>query len=106
MGRRALPLVLMFLGTLGAGRSWDPARDDPGREFDRHARQAVPRDAFPVFDEPEMVSAARANRVLRPGEWVIGVDIQGDARAYPVAVMGVAELGNDVVGGEPITVCW
>ena len=27
----------------------------------------------------------------------------GDARAYPVEVMGVHELGNDTVGGRPIT---
>jgi len=37
---------------------------------------------------------------------VIGVSINGEATAYPVTVMGVHELGNDTVGGVPITVEW
>jgi len=104
VGGLALSLLLPALS--GAGGGWDPQHDDLTREFVRHARRAAPVDAFPVFDEPEMVPAARANRVLHPREWVIGVVVHGDARAYPVTAMGVHELGNDRVGGEPIAVCW
>ena len=70
--------------------------------------QAVPRDAFPVFDDPPMVSPAEAekNGVVFDRDPIIGVTIGGEARAYPVRVMGVHELGNDTVGGVPITVEW
>ena len=70
--------------------------------------QAVPRDAFPVFDNPKMVSAEEAERegVVFERDAVIGVNLNGEARAYPVMVMGVHELGNDIVGGVPITVEW
>ena len=70
--------------------------------------QAVPRDAFPVFDDPEMVSVAEGESmgVVFDRDPVIGVSLNGEAKAYPVTIMGVHELGNDTVGGVPITVEW
>ena len=70
--------------------------------------QAVPRDAFPVFDDPAMVSAEEAERrgLVFDRAAVIGVAHNGEAKAYPVAVMGVHELGNDTIGGVPIAVSW
>ena len=71
-------------------------------------RQVVPRDAFPVFNNPRMLSveAAEELQVVLPRDAVIGVAYGGQARAYPVAVMGVHELGNDVIAGLPIVVGW
>ena len=68
--------------------------------------QAVPRDAFPVFDDPPMVTAAEAEEsgLVFDRDAVIGVALNGEAKAYPVTVMGVHELGNDSVGGVPIAV--
>lgn len=70
--------------------------------------QAVPRDAFPVFDNPDMLSAAAAeqDQVIFPRDPVIGVALGGEAKAYPITVMGVHELGNDTIGGIPIAVSW
>lgn len=36
----------------------------------------------------------------------IGVARNGDARAYPVALLSHHELVNDTVGGKPVTVGW
>lgn len=70
--------------------------------------QAVPRDAFPVFDDPKMLSAAEAERqeVIFDRDVIIGVAHNGEAKAYPITIMGVHELGNDVIGGVPIAVSW
>lgn len=70
--------------------------------------QAVPRDAFPVFGDPPTMSPAEAESegLVYDRDPVIGVSINGEARAYPVTVLGVHELGNDTVGGVPITVEW
>ena len=70
--------------------------------------QAVPRDAFPVFDDPPMLDAAQAEarRLVRPRDAVIGVAHGGQAKAYPVSMMGVHELGNDTIGGVPIVIGW
>lgn len=80
------------------------AQDD----FDRESRQAVPRDGFPVFDNPAMVSAAEAEALsgLGPDDAVIGVSQGEESKAYPVSVMGTHELGNDMIGGAAITVTW
>lgn len=70
--------------------------------------QVVPRDAFPVFDNPKMLSAgeAEARGVIFDRDMVIGVARGGEAKAYPITIMGVHELGNDTIDGVPIAVSW
>ena len=70
--------------------------------------QAVPRDAFPVFDDPRMLSAREAEekRFIFDRDVIIGVAHNGEAKAYPITIMGVHELGNDSIGGVPIAVSW
>ena len=70
--------------------------------------QAVPRDAFPVFDNPEMLTAEEAEReeVIFPRDAVLGVRHGEAAKAYPITIMGVHELGNDTLDGIPIAVSW
>lgn len=100
-------LCALFILSLGTTtQAWEPGTDDPEPEYRAHAIRALPRDVFPVFDDPDPVSAAIASARLRPREWVIGVSINNAHRAYPVEMMGVAELGNDTLGGHPIAVCW
>jgi hypothetical protein len=66
--------------------------------------QLLPRDAIrPIYD-PQFVPADDA--VFDPGELVMGVEINGDARAYPVGYLRQREMVNDVVGGVPILVTW
>ena len=78
---------------------------DREADFERHSRRAVRRDGFPVLNNPKMVSAATA-RGLDDKEPVLGVTVGDEAKAYPIAVMGVHELGNDTCGGKPIAVSW
>ncbi len=70
--------------------------------------QAVARDDFPVFDNPTMLSAvaAEAAKLVFAQDAVIGVAHNGEARAYPIAIMGVHELGNDHIAGVPISIGW
>ncbi len=70
--------------------------------------QAVPRDAFPVFDNPAMLSAAVAEQegVVYDGDAVIGIRHGKEAKAYPITIMGLHELGNDTIDGIPIAVSW
>ena len=70
--------------------------------------QAVPRDAFPVFDNPDLLTVreAEAMNLVRDLDAVIGITVGGEARAYPIDVMGIHELGNDTIAGIPIAVTW
>lgn len=45
-------------------------------------------------------------KVLRPGDPVIGVVVEGEARAYPVRMLAWHEVVNDRVGGRDIAVTY
>jgi len=70
--------------------------------------EGMGRDAFPVFNNPRMLTAQVAEKTGRifPRDAVIGVQHNGQAKAYPISVMGIHELGNDTIGGKPIAVSW
>jgi hypothetical protein len=62
-------------------------------------------DGIPSLDDPPMVPASRA-RYLRPDELVFGVELGGEARAYPHRFLSWHEMLNDVVGGRPVTLSY
>jgi hypothetical protein len=37
---------------------------------------------------------------------VIGVVINGDARAYPLSTLSAHEIVDDDIGGQPVAVTW
>ncbi len=57
----------------------------------------------PIYD-PQFVSAADAP--LDDDELVIGVAIEGEAKAYPITVLRFREMVNDELGKLPILVTW
>ncbi|MEZ5220556.1 MAG: DUF3179 domain-containing protein [Ilumatobacteraceae bacterium] len=64
-----------------------------------------PPDGIPPIDEPRFVAAADVD-FLADDEPVLAIEIDGDARAYPVQVMIWHEIVNDTVGGVPIAVTY
>ncbi len=62
------------------------------------------RDFLRPIYEPEFVSAGAAD--LEPLDIVMGLEIDGDARAYPVRILNTREMVDDVVGGVPVLVTW
>lgn len=63
-------------------------------------------DAIPSIEDPRFVDVLHADETYDPDELVLGVEIDGDARAYSVPVLSRHEIVNDVVGGKPIAVTW
>ena len=98
-------LCLVLPAAHGAWLEASVSAQDSASDFDRLARIAAPRDGFPVFNNPKLVPAARATQVGED-DWVIGVAINKESKAYPITVMGTHELGNDTCGGEPIAISW
>ena len=67
----------------------------------------LPFDGIPAIDNPEFFpDIEAANENYNDGELVLGVEIDGDARAYSVPLLSSHEIVNDVVGGKPIAVTW
>ena len=62
-----------------------------------------PVDGIPSLTDPDTVPVADAE-FLRPAGRVIGVNVGGEWRAYPLAVLNWHEAINDRLGGVPIGV--
>ena len=68
-------------------------------------RGVVPPDAIPALEDPAFEPAADVTW-LAPVEPVLALEINGDARAYPLRIMTWHELVNGTVGGVPVTVSY
>ena len=68
-------------------------------------RGQVP-DGIPAIDDPQFVTVADADEYLTDREGVVVLDIDGDARAYPVQILIWHEIVNDVVGGVPVSITY
>lgn len=66
----------------------------------------LPFDGIPAIDEPDFLNASQADDEYAPDELVIGVEFNGDARAYSIPLLSSHEIVNDTVGGEKIAVTW
>ena len=66
----------------------------------------VGRDAIPAVFDPAFVTGEEAAAQLTDEDFVIGVSISGEHRAYGIAFLSRHEVVNDVVGGRPIAVTW
>lgn len=64
-----------------------------------------PKDGIPSIDRPIFVSVGE-DRSMAGVEPVIGVDINGDSRAYPLRILIWHEIVNDTVGGVPVAVTY
>lgn len=63
-----------------------------------------PKDGIPSIDNPQFETAQ--NTPFPAAEIVIGVVINGEAKAYPYSIMNWHELVNDTVGGVNISVSY
>jgi Protein of unknown function (DUF3179) len=115
-------LAVIVIAGCGTDRRNPPTRAHSNNpRFDlstKHGRAALagfdPRyliasaspESIPAIVRPRFDPARAASRLLRPTDFVIGVSIAGAARAYPVKLLALHEVVNDVVGDRPIVVTW
>jgi len=64
-----------------------------------------PRDAIPPIDSPVFESVSDSEWIQDPEPGVL-LDINGDARFYPLSVLTRHEIVNDEVGGTPVAVTY
>jgi len=87
----------------------DPRSDEfppPLVPIDEIISGGPPPDGIPSLDAPVFVDAASVDDQLEPAESVVALEINGDARAYPVRVMIWHEIVNDTVGDVPVSVTY
>jgi len=64
-----------------------------------------PRDGIPALNRPRIVAAEDAG-FMHDSDRVVGLDIHGGARAYPVKILNYHELVNDRINGEGILISY
>jgi len=97
---RLLALVLFLIGIP------EPAGTAPVEIASEDVVTVLPRDAIPAIDRPQFVKGSDPAARLAGNERVLGLSLNGDHRAYPIVVLSVHEIVNDVVGGVPVAVTW
>ena len=111
-----LVVAALALGLLASTAFADPAlwkREGwPNTDFTRSAvawteilSGGPPKDGIPSIDRPKFKPIAEVSD-LAQREPVIGLEISGDARAYPLRILIWHEIVNDKVGGHPVTITY
>ena len=96
---RALCLALCFLVTsiaAAVARAAEPP--PPGVE------QLLPRGRIAAITEPRFVAADNAK--LPHDAWVLGVVVEGVAKAYSLGLLNQHEVVNDLSGTTPFAAVW
>ncbi len=64
-----------------------------------------PKDGIPSIDNPNFAEITNS-QFVSDSDVVIGLEINGDARAYPLFILVWHEIVNDNVGGTPVAVTY
>lgn len=65
-----------------------------------------PKDGIPALTNPKMESADAAGHWLRPADEIIGLDLNGRARAYPLRILNWHEIVNDRIGSRHFVITY
>jgi hypothetical protein len=116
LGIAGLTGLLVAAQVLWVALPRDPG-DDGGmpipaaKPADRGAKESIGSwrkiyDPFPPLESFEVDSAEAVGASIADGESVLGVEIDGESRAYPLNMLGHpgSEIVNDTLGGKPIAV--
>ncbi len=108
----ALMALAVLLAGCGAATGGSAAQIQPAETIEVEATempqyrwdQLLSRDAIRPIYEPAMVPAGEVS--YADDELVMGIAIDGEAKAYPVGVLNSREMVNDELAGIPILVTW
>lgn len=109
-------LALLFLVLLAAPAAAEPAqwhREGWSRtdfastlvRWDEIQSGGPPKDGIPAIDKPIFKPVAEIAD-LTPNDPVISLDVEGEARAYPVRILIWHEIVNDTIGRVPVAVTY
>ena len=87
-----------------ATRAWNTDWSKRIIEYDELLSGGPPRDGIPSIDDPRFIGPEDAAEWLADNEPVIALEIDGDARAYPLQVLTWHEIVNDTIEEVPVLV--
>jgi hypothetical protein len=95
---RALPLTVLLLSLTGCASS-------QGTVQTATPKQATPAESLQPLDHAPWLRA-KATTHMVPDELILGVEIGGDSRAYPLRILDAHGVSNDTINGIPVAVAW
>lgn len=101
--RFSTALMLLLFFPLCAAADWDYSKHSI--PLDEIQSGGPPKDGIPALTEPKYVPAAKAD-FMRGNEQILGVVLNGIARAYPTRILSWHELVNDRFDKLPVLVSW
>jgi len=66
--------------------------------------RVLERGKIASIDKPEFLPAGESD--VAEDSWVLGVVIDGEARAYSLSLLNHHEVVNDVIAGKPVAAVW
>jgi hypothetical protein len=84
--------------------AWNTDFSKHSVSYDEILSGGPPRDGIRSIDDPKFISNDEAVDWLADNEPVIALELNGDARAYPLQIITWHEIVNDIVGGVPAVV--
>lgn len=64
------------------------------------------KDGIPSIDNPEFWNVEEANKFLKDEDVVLGLELEGEARAYPLRILNWHEIVNDEVKGKAVLITY
>lgn len=98
------PVVAILLASAALSAPLARAGEGGRRELPPDFRQLLPRGRIAAIDSPRFVSASAAR--IPGAAWVLGIVIDGEARAYSLNLLNQHEVVNDQVGGRSFAAVW
>ena len=99
---RIPPLAAVFVA-VGVGLA--PGARATGEDgLPAEFQQLLPRGQIASVDTPRFVPASEAR--LPPEAWVLGVSVDGQARAYSLNLLNRHEIVNDRIGEKAFAAVW
>ena len=110
----AIPVLWIVIMCMGLqvtyAQMWNPGSwpdtnfDLRSIDLDEIQSGGPPKDGIPSIDNPKFDNVDEAGQWVNPLEPVIVVNLEGDAKAYPLQILIYHEIVNDKMNGVPITV--
>lgn len=92
--------VLLGTGLAACGL----AREQPTEQTPPGVEQLLPRGRIPAVFDPEFVPAGEAD--VPDDAWMLGVEIDGRAKAYSLNLLNQHEVVNDRIGEKDFAAVW
>ncbi len=100
----AMAAITSFQEPEGITSFQEPEGQEPEGQEPEDFERLLPRGQIAAISEPTYVPASEAN--LPPRAWVLGVVIDGQARAYSLDLLNSHEIVNDRIGETNFAAVW